>query len=426
MRILLSAYIILVVVLPPVYAASPEQSAIPTRYIANGSLDSINSIALLEVPNPAYYNFGETQDTGAFFFGIAGILAEQAAAGGDSKENGIFDFAKIIQEKLNQHLQDENYEIIRIGVNRKNKFGMIEDYNNFKIKGVDAFLDIAPVEVGYKQSEKLGGVVSSEIGPIISVVVRLISADTKKVLYADTIRYGWTLASVYTDLDIASPPEYQFKNMSDLKGNKERAIEQLIQGIDAVSMHIAGKLSKEPDAPLDSDDELLFVGKAAEEIATESYDLKLWEKSLSMANGDKVKRKGIYIKLRSSQLASQSKVLKTKPNDSPDAAINISGLYVSQITSTNSKYFKKKYRKLVIMLKQEGNNITGSNSTYNVEIWGTLEGDTISFDMSAHLMNDFQATSGKWEVNADGTRLKGTWMMPEKTGSGQWNLTKIQ
>ena len=172
--------------------------------------------------------------------------------------------------------------------------------------------------------------------------------------------------------------------------------------------------------------DIQFMGFAAEEISSKNYDKVLWIKALSLAEGDKEKQKGIYIKLRSSQLASQSKVLKTKPNDSPDAAINISGLYVSQITSTNSKYFKKKYRKLVIMLKQEGNNITGSNSTYNVEIWGTRVGDTISFDITAHLMNNFQPIRGKWEVNADGTGLKGTWKIPDKEASGQWNLTKIK
>jgi len=176
-----------------------------------------------------------------------------------------------------------------------------------------------------------------------------------------------------------------------------------------------------------------YYGEAEEEVNTNSYDKNLWAKALVEAEGDQQKRKARYIELRANQLYSEnvSSISKSNLNEQPTvdtevSGTGITGTYVSQITSTNSKYFKKKYRKLVIMLKQEGNNITGSNSTYNVEFWGTRAGDTISFDMSAHLMNDFQATSGKWEVNADGTRLKGTWMMPEKTGSGQWNLTKIQ
>ncbi len=176
-----------------------------------------------------------------------------------------------------------------------------------------------------------------------------------------------------------------------------------------------------------------YYGEAEEEVNTKTYDKNLWAKAFVQAEGDEQKRVAKYIELRANQLYSEnvSSISKSNLNEQPTvdtevSGTGITGTYVSQITSTNSKYFKKKYRKLVIMLKQEGNNITGSNSTYNVEFWGTRAGDTISFDMSAHLMNDFQATSGKWEVNADGTRLKGTWMMPEKTGSGQWNLTKIQ
>jgi len=35
------------------------QKPIPTKFLASNSLDSIHSIALLEVPDPAYYYFGE-------------------------------------------------------------------------------------------------------------------------------------------------------------------------------------------------------------------------------------------------------------------------------------------------------------------------------------------------------------------------------
>jgi len=328
MRTFLSVIIFMTLVLLPAHAASPKQSVIATRYVELGSLVSIKSIALLEVPNPSYYNFGDNTES------IVGGLAEESAVGGDSKEYGIFDFAKITQETLKKLLQDEDYEIIQIAVNRKNKFGLVENYNSVKIKGVDALLDIAPVEIGYKQNDS-AGVFSSESGPIISVVVRLISAETREVLYADTIRYGWKSTTYLTDLDIESPPEAQFKNNNDLKTNKGRAIEQLIRGIEAVSMHIAGNLSKNPsilDPELDSDDKLLFVGKAAEEIATKSYDAKLWQDALSLANGDKVKHMGIYIKLRSEQLALEKKKAQAtaNQNDQSVSGYSITGTYMTE------------------------------------------------------------------------------------------------
>ena len=334
LRIYLSVFIFITLVLPPAYAASPKQSVIATRYIELGSLVSIKSIALLEVPNPAYYNFGDNTGSGAFFFGILGGLAEGSAVGGDSKEYGNFNFAKIIQETLKKHLQGEDYEVIQVAVNRKNKFGLVEDYNSVKIKGVDALLDIAPVEIGYKQND-LAGVFSSESGPIITVVVRLISAATREVLYADTIRYGWKPTTYLTDLDIESPSSAQFKNNNDLKANKERAIQFLIWGIEEISMHIAGSLSKNPSIPvpeLDSDDDLLFVGKAAEEIATKSYDVKLWQEALSLANGDTVKRNGIYIKLRSKQLALEKKKVQAAANQNGNSVsgYNITGTYMTE------------------------------------------------------------------------------------------------
>ena len=68
-------------VLLPAHAAPTKQLVIATRYIELGSLASIKSIALLEVPNPAYYNFGDNTGAGAFFFGIVGGLAEGLAVG---------------------------------------------------------------------------------------------------------------------------------------------------------------------------------------------------------------------------------------------------------------------------------------------------------------------------------------------------------
>ena len=56
-----------------------------------------------------------------------------------------------------------------------------------------------------------------------------------------------------------------------------------------------------------SDDELLFLGMAAAEITSKSYDQAIWEKALALADGDEQKRNGIYIKLRSEQLALEKK-----------------------------------------------------------------------------------------------------------------------
>jgi len=497
-------------------------------------------------------------------FGIIGTIGEGLATGQDSHEYGDFSFAKNIQDSLRQYLQENNFKVIQTAVNRGKKVALVKDYDSLDIKGVDAYLDVVPLEVGYKQSD-LGGIFYEVIGPILSVVVRLVSARTKEVLYADTISYGWAKATTTRGVDIESPPEHQFTNKADLKANKERAIEQLIQGIERVSLEIArnfttydwysAKLASLSDNDLSdlnigSDDELLFLGMAAAEITSKSYDQALWEKALALAGGDEQKRNGIYIKLRSNQLALEKKNaqaaanqgnqslpgssitatykakitysccsstkypevvltrsgnkitgvvgpgtdsgeyvneivgtmkgniikfdwykggslrsgtwkvsddgtriegewssssiwgkwtlnaigkgntiaianLNTNQNKQSVSGPNITGTYVSEITSNHARYFRKKYRKLVITFKQDGNSVTASDNTYKVDIWGTRDGDIIFFDMGTNKMNDFNGASGKWKINVDGTRLEGSWEA-SYNASGKWNLTRIQ
>ena len=80
----------------------------------------------------------------------------------------------------------------------------------------------------------------------------------------------------------------------------------------------------------------------------------------------------------------------------------------------------------VISRKIFGYTISGSDETYNVDIWGTRDGNVISFNMGAHVVNDFQSTSGKWVISADGARLEGSWVIPGKNSQGQWNLERVK
>lgn len=106
-------------------------------------------------------------------------------------------------------------------------------------------------------------------------------------------------------------------------------------------------------------------------------------------------------------------------------AVDVSGTYISEITantSSNSSLFRKsKHRNLVIVIEQNGSEITGHNDEYNLKISGTLDGDVISFFTwpSDITRNEIK---GKWTVNPDGTMMEGTWR--HSSSSGKWNLTK--
>ena len=155
----------LVVLILSALVVPSSQSAIRTVYaqrpisskpLTLSNLNSIRSIALLEVPDPAWYYFGEGKGWGAEVFGLLGSLAEGTTLGKDSKEYGDFSFGKIIQDSLKQYLRENNYKVVETPVTREKKFALIEDYNSLDIDGVDAYIDIAPISVGYKQSD-LGG-----------------------------------------------------------------------------------------------------------------------------------------------------------------------------------------------------------------------------------------------------------------------------
>ena len=64
---------------------------------------------------------------------------------------------------------------------------------------------------------------------------------------------------------------------------------------------------------------------------------------------------------------------------------------------------------MLITLKQDGNGITGTDSTNDTEITGTIEGDTIRFEFWSRRATAGIRLKGEWKVVDDGSRLKGFW-----------------
>jgi hypothetical protein len=87
----------------------------------------------------------------------------------------------------------------------------------------------------------------------------------------------------------------------------------------------------------------------------------------------------------------------------------------------------KKHRRLIIILNQDGNKITGSDNSTGSEITGTLERDTIKFKFWSRQVYAGGEASGEWKVIDSGTRLEGFWGHAGSGGSGgKWNLTRIE
>jgi hypothetical protein len=202
----------------------PEQKFIAKTTLEPGILLPIKNIALLGVPNPRYY----------------WVRVAKTTAGKDTEVYGDFNFAVIAQRSLMEHLEAKGYQVNVSSVSRHNRYELIDDYQSLNIPDADAFLDVAPVEVGFKPNPWRP---FSEVGPHVSLVVRLVSADSRRVLYAESAQYGYDKNPFATGIKIDSPPDHKFKNVAALKADRQKAIEQLMVGIDAISSAIAEKLT---------------------------------------------------------------------------------------------------------------------------------------------------------------------------------------
>ncbi len=331
------------------------QQLISEKEIKSKELEAVKTIALLEIPDPP--NYGKEAD------------------GRDTAEYGAFRFGNTSQAFLKQYLEQNGYKVIEYTPyqERKNPFRLIEDYNDLDIKGADAYLDVAPVEVKYTQKLSLN--FNYVQRPYVSVAVRLVSAETNKVIYAASVRYGWEEVKLFPreGILIESPEDHRYESHEALKAKKEEAIERLVLGVDAVSFYIANK-----------------IGKRANQLYSENV----------------------------------SSISKSNLNEQPylDSAVSgavLSGTYVSDIKRGPPWMFSD--RKPWFTFEQNGNDIIGTDVSKNgSKIYGIRNGDTIKFKY----WGSFRLIVGRWKINPDGTSLEGTWEADNEHGS--WNLTRIE
>ena len=149
-----------------------------------------------------------------------------------------------------------------------------------------------------------------------------------------------------------------------------------------------------------------FIGMAATEVATKSYDKKLWKESIELARGDPEKQSGIYIQLRSRQLAKLGQTEK----DASSGKLNLTGTYHSKITGAYKK-------KIDFEVTQKGNEIHAFSEKKDWEIEGKIEGNTIDFVW----FGPGNSGKGEFTIDSDGNligKYMGGW------GGGEWILTK--
>jgi hypothetical protein len=255
MRILLPVSILLATMLAPAPAALPQQAFIAIKPLTVETLNSINSIGLLEIPDMGTYalrrgDIGLEILVGDYFDDILRPLEYDK----NTKEFSGYNFSKLAGESLKDELRLNNYNVVQFSADRNNRNRFLENYDGLGNQEVDAYLDVIPEVIGYYRPDReiLNGVIY-DFPPFylhVSVNVQLVDADTKQILYRDRVTYrsssttasGRATSSSGTVL--YSPDDRRFDNPQDLRNNAKIALDQLAEKIQTVMHEIARKFSK--------------------------------------------------------------------------------------------------------------------------------------------------------------------------------------
>lgn len=224
-------------------AASPQQSMVGKTEFKAGATAPELRIAILSIPNPPFYWMGEGTGAGSVALGVWGSMAELSDVGSDSHLYGNFDFAELTEKRLKEQLAVEGYKTEVIDVTRPEgqEATLLKDYSTLNVDGIDAYLDIVPLAVGYK-GENSFTMAIPDLGPHVTVVARLVSAETQEVMYSETISYGYQKLIGATWIDHASDKDYD--NVDDLKANMSEATQELESAVLVVADTIANRLDR--------------------------------------------------------------------------------------------------------------------------------------------------------------------------------------
>jgi hypothetical protein len=241
-------------------------------------------------------------------------------------------------------------------------------------------------------------------------VIRLVAADSNQVIYAGSIQYGSDVNGLVSGVVIEAPEDQRFKSSKALRAEKGEAVERLVRGIEAISMNIADKMSKDGTAKVLGFQNTEFYSEAEAEISSNTYDKHLWVKALVETEGDETKRKARYIELRANQLyienggSISTTGLDEQTVSEPTASgIDISGTYVSdRIRSSWTLQHKKR---LSITLKQENNSFKGHFiNSLDGPIYGAIDKGKMEFEWQA---GNCSYGVGNMTITPDGSALEG-------------------
>jgi hypothetical protein len=232
------------VMLGMVAADSPPQKFILLTPPKSEPLKSINSIAVLHIPNPQFYLLGHRKiPLDECFLGHPSSTDNASKYSSDEEILVCFRFNELIEKHLIKRLREIGYDVHLVNETREYQHQLFDSYRNLQKYNADAILDLAPVQVGFLNNE--WSLFSREIGPHLSIVVRLVDTSTGKVVYAESIQYGAFGINPFSEGEkIKSPDASIYKSKDALVTNNKEAIYRLNEGVDSIIDHIASQLDQ--------------------------------------------------------------------------------------------------------------------------------------------------------------------------------------
>jgi hypothetical protein len=229
-------------------SAALAQAFKPKSFVAPPG-EPIKTIAVLKIGEPWGYFLGEG---GVSSFGLAGLFASQFKRPKHPEyESAGFRFSVVAERLLTEHLKAAGFKVVTVTVEREKPYQLLRNYKALSVPSVDAYLDVVSRGVGYRQSDSAPDF-ARKVGPYVLVSVRLVSARSKKILYADTIEYGWRKAHQLglPGSEIDAPDDQVFEDAEavemDLMSRDSRSLAQLTHGIDVAMRRIVSDFSAYP------------------------------------------------------------------------------------------------------------------------------------------------------------------------------------
>jgi len=119
-----------------------------------------------------------------------------------------------------------------------------------------------------------------------------------------------------------------------------------------------------------------------------------------------------------------SEVEDTIASQDHEGVIDVSGTYISDVSTSSIYVFKKPYRNMSLTFRQNGRDISVTSTSSDVKITASIEGDVISFTTESGMGCNCSYLEGEWRVDTDSGRMVGVWTKGGGT-LGKWDLKKI-